>query len=171
MEGFNEFSVKNLEENTFRLFDDEWTLITAGNIHSFNTMTASWGGMGILWNKPIAICFIRPQRFTYQFAERSSFFTLSFFDEEFRKILDYCGSRSGREYDKIKETGLIPVTTGTGNITYQQARLVFECRKLYSDHLKESNFIDKGLIYRNYPAKDFHRFYIGEIEYCYQKLK
>jgi flavin reductase (DIM6/NTAB) family NADH-FMN oxidoreductase RutF len=167
MKGFKEINVKNLSENVFRLFDDEWTLITAGNIDSFNTMTASWGGMGILWNKPIAICFIRPQRFTFQFTERASYFTLSFFNKEYRNILDYCGSHSGRDNDKVKETGLLPLVTKTGNISFQQASLVFECRKLYSDFLVENNFIVKELIRKNYPNKDFHRFYIGEIEKCY----
>jgi len=169
MRGFKEIAVKDLNENVFRLFDDVWTLITAGNINSFNTMTASWGGLGILWNKPIAICFIRPQRYTFQFAEKSSFFTLSFFNDEYRKILNYCGSRSGRDHDKIIETGLIPVITRSGNITYDQARLVFECMKLYSDNLHEGYFIVKELISKNYPINDFHRFYIGEIETCYIK--
>jgi flavin reductase (DIM6/NTAB) family NADH-FMN oxidoreductase RutF len=169
MKDFKEIAIKDLKENIFRLFDDDWTLVTAGNIDSYNTMTASWGGMGILWNKPIAICFIRPQRFTLQFTERSTCFTLSFFDDTYRDVLNYCGSHSGRDHNKVKETGLVPLYTGAGNITFEQARLVFECRKLYSDYLKEDNFFIRGIILKNYPGKDFHRFYIGEILNCYIK--
>lgn len=169
MKNLRRINVKDLNENIFRLFDDDWTLITAGKKNSFNTMTASWGGMGILWNKPVAVCFIRPQRYTFRFAEESSFFTLSFLDDSYRDILNYCGSHSGRKFDKVKETKLIPVETLAGNITFEQSRLVFECRKLYSDFLKEDNFISKELILRNYPGKDFHRFFIGEIENCYSR--
>ncbi len=169
MEGFNELNVKTLKENVFRNFDNEWTLVTAGNKDSFNTMTASWGGMGILWNRPIAICFIRPQRYTHKFTESSDYFTLSFFEEKYRDILNFCGSVSGKDCDKIKETGLIPLTSSKGNIGFRQARLIFECRKLYSDNLKADHFIVKEVIKRHYPGNDFHRFYIGEIEACYCK--
>jgi flavin reductase (DIM6/NTAB) family NADH-FMN oxidoreductase RutF len=170
MEGFKELNIKELKDNIFKLFNDDWTLITAGTSDSFNTMTASWGTMGILWNRQIAICFIRPQRYTHQFTEKSSFFTLSFFEEEHREILKFCGANSGRDFDKIKETGLIPVATTSGNIGFKQAKLVLECRKLYSDNLKPDNFIVKEIIGKNYPKADFHRFYIGEIEKCYLRL-
>ena len=138
-------------------------LITAGNEESFNTMTASWGTMGILWHLPIAICYIRPQRYTYIFAERSNYYTLSFFTDEHRKKLQFCGTKSGREYDKIKETGLTPLITSKGNIAFEEARMILECKKLYSDDIKPEHFIIRDLIPKNYPRKDFHRFYIGEI--------
>ena len=169
MKNFKETPVKGLNENIFRLFDDAWTLITAGNSASFNTMTASWGCMGILWNKPVAICFIRPHRYTYRFTEEFSSYTLSFFEEKHRDILKFCGSCSGRTTDKIEETGLTPIVTRGGNMTFEQARLVFECRKIYAGNIMEENFVMKELIPKNYPGKDFHRFYIGEIEKCFIK--
>jgi flavin reductase (DIM6/NTAB) family NADH-FMN oxidoreductase RutF len=169
MHGFNELDVKNFHENIFKLFDDDWTLITAGTAESFNTMTASWGTMGTLWNLPVAICFIRPHRFTHNFAVKASHFTLSFFDEEHRDILNFCGKYSGKDRDKIAETGLKPVITPSGAITYEQARLVFECRKLYSDKFREDNFLIKDVIAKSYPRKDFHTFFIGEILKCYVK--
>jgi flavin reductase (DIM6/NTAB) family NADH-FMN oxidoreductase RutF len=160
---FIEIHPKEITDNIFSMLDDDWMLITAGNEESFNTMTASWGTAGILWNKPVAICFVRPQRYTFNFMEKSDYYTLCFFTEKERHILDYCGSKSGRDTDKIKETGLKPVFTSDGAIFYDQARLVLVCRKLYAARLEEQNFIVKKIISANYPGKDFHKFYIGEI--------
>lgn len=157
---------KELPDNFFHILDDDWMLITAGNKESFNMMTASWGTAGILWNKPVAICFVRPQRYTYGFMGKSDVYTLCFFTEKERDILDYCGSRSGRDTDKIKDTGLIPLFTDNGGIYYEQARLVLECRKLYSDRLREDNFHIQQIIKKNYPTKDYHKFFIGEIISC-----
>ena len=96
------------QEDVFRLIGKEWMLITAGNIQHFNTMTASWGGLGWLWNKPVAFIFVRPERYTYEFIESGGRITLSFLPEAFKPVLNLCGSKSGREIDKIKETGLLP---------------------------------------------------------------
>ena len=158
-----------IRDNMFTAIDKEWMLITAGTPESFNTMTASWGTTGILWNKTIAICFVRPQRYTFQFIEKSDIYTLTFFEPEHKDILNHCGTTSGRDTDKIKETGLIPVVSSNGGIYYEQARLVLECRILYKDRLKEENFIVKEIIGKNYPSKDFHTFYIGEIVACWCK--
>jgi flavin reductase (DIM6/NTAB) family NADH-FMN oxidoreductase RutF len=159
-------NIKALKGNLFSMLDDDWMLITAGNKDKFNTMTASWGTFGILWNKPIAICFIRPQRYTIEFVNNNEFFTLSFFPKEHRKILEFCGAHSGKDIDKITQTGLIPLTTEKGNIYFSQASLVLECKKLYTDDLKAEKFIDKNLIKSIYPGSDFHRFFIGEITNC-----
>ena len=100
-----ELDPKRLEENVFSLFDDQWTLITAGTPEHCNTMTASWGGLGVLWHKNVATIYVRPQRYTYEFLETSEFFTLSFFDEAWRQQLSYCGTVSGREADKVASCG------------------------------------------------------------------
>ncbi len=155
-----------LPDNLFELIGGEWMLVTAGNPERFNTMTASWGTAGVLWNLPVAICYIRPQRYTFEFAEASPYYTLSFLEPGNRDILQFCGSYSGRDADKVKETGLKPLTTRLGNVFYEQCRLVLECRKLYADRLKEESFIVGGLVGRHYPGKDFHKFYIGEIVTC-----
>jgi flavin reductase (DIM6/NTAB) family NADH-FMN oxidoreductase RutF len=159
--------VKSLTDNIFKLLDDDWMLITAGNSNSFNTMTASWGTFGMLWNKPIAISFIRPQRYTIEFVNLSDFFTLSFFPEGHKDILNFCGNHTGRNTDKIKETGLTPVSTEHGNIYFSQARLVLECRKLYSDNIKPENFVKSNFIKEIYPKNDFHQLFIGEIINCF----
>ena len=112
-------AIKDLSENFFEVIGKEWMLVTAGNKDHFNTMTASWGGIGFLWNKPVVYVFIRPERYTFEFIEKSEYFTLSFLGEENRAIHKICGSKSGREVDKVKETGLKPVITEKGNILFE----------------------------------------------------
>lgn len=166
---FVKTDVKTLTDNTCKLIGDDWMLITAGNKDSFNTMTASWGMMGVLWFLPVAVCFIRPQRHTFQFMEQSELFTMSFFEEKHKNILQFCGNKSGRDVNKIKETGLTPLFTESGNIYFNEARLVLECRKLYAGSLKPEYFIDTTIIGQIYPNKDFHKMFIGEIIQCLQK--
>jgi flavin reductase (DIM6/NTAB) family NADH-FMN oxidoreductase RutF len=163
MNDFTSIEPTSITDNVFKLLDKDWMLITAGTLEHYNTMTASWGHMGIIWNLPVAIAWIRPQRYTFGFAEKYSHFTLSFFTEKYRKALQFCGTKSGRDYDKAAETGLTPAATEKGNVFFREARLVMECRKLYSDDLKEENFILKDPANKHYPTKDFHRFYMGEI--------
>jgi flavin reductase (DIM6/NTAB) family NADH-FMN oxidoreductase RutF len=162
---FKSINPETIQENFIKLIGSDWMLITAGNIKSFNTMTAAWGGIGFLWKKPVVFCFVRPTRYTYGFTEKNEDFTLSFFAEEYRDILNFCGSKSGKEVDKIKETGLIPKETTSGNIYFDQARLVLECKKIYTEDIAPDKFIDKN-IDNNYPKKDYHRMYIGEILQC-----
>ena len=163
---FVKIPTDQLKENAFDLIGEEWMLITAGTTGNFNTMTASWGTIGILWNLPIAICFIRPQRYTFEFAESSDYYTLSFLETGNRDILQFCGKYSGRDKDKIKETGLITRYTDLGNIYFEQCRLVIECKKLYADRINEDSFLVPELVRKNYPKKDYHKFYIGEIVSC-----
>ena len=93
--------VKDLKENFFEAIGKEWMLVTAGTKEKFNTMTASWGGIGWLWNKPVAFVFVRPERYTYEFIEKSDYLTLSFLGEANKKIHAVCGSKSGRvEYNQ-----------------------------------------------------------------------
>ncbi len=153
-----------LNENLFSLLDRAWMLITARDPETgkINTMTASWGGFGILWNKPVAFVFIRPQRYTYEFTEKAEGLTLSFFSEEYRDALKLCGRVSGRDCDKIAEAGLTPMPIGE-RAAFAEARMVMSCRKLYADDLKEGAFIDPALL-SNYRAGDYHTMYIVEIE-------
>lgn len=156
---------RRLTDNAFKLIADDWMLITAGTRASYNTMTASWGAVGELWNKKICICFVRPTRHTYQFIERSSVFSLSFFDEKYREVLRHLGTVSGRDVDKMTIAGLTPIVSEHGAIYFAEARLVFECRKIYSDDLRPGQFLAPEIA-DCYPRKDYHRFYIGEILTC-----
>lgn len=163
MTHFTEITPAEIRHNPFQLVGREWMLITAGTPDSYNTMTASWGAWGHLWERDVAICFVRPQRYTYGFMERSGTYTLSFYEERWREALEYCGNHSGRETDKARETGLVPFETPGGAIAFEQARLVLECRKLYFGDIAEPGFVDSALIGEIYPKQDFHRFYVGQI--------
>ena len=162
--GFIEMQPELLTDNPFKLIGKDWMLITAGTPESFNTMTASWGGLGVLWEKKVAFCFIRPTRHTFGFMEKAEAFTLSFFNEEHRKALVFCGSRSGRDTDKIKGAGLVPVKKDN-SVYFEEARLVLVCRKLYYQDISPAQFLDPK-ISEMYPLKDYHRMYAGEIVQC-----
>lgn len=157
-----------IKDNPFKLIGKDWMLITAGGIRKFNMMTASWGALGVLWNMNVAFVVVRPTRHTYGFMEKSGFFTLSFFDEKYRDALNFCGSKSGRDTDKAAKTGLTPVETGSGAVCFGEARMVLVCRKLYHQDISPANFADPS-IDANYPAKDYHRMYVGEITECLLK--
>lgn len=154
---------KELQLNPIKMIGQEWMLVTAGYMDSFNTMTASWGGVGELWNKHVAFVFIRPQRYTLEFTERTSVFTLSFFDKKYRPALTLCGTKSGRDTDKMAETGLTPYATEHGSVSFREASLVLECRKLYAEPLKKGSFIDSAIPAELYPGDDFHIMYVAEI--------
>lgn len=154
---------KEIDENVIRLIGDEWMLVAAGDREKFNMMTASWGSMGFLWNKPVVMVFVRPQRYTYEFTEKGDMLTLSFFGEQYRRALNVCGSVSGRDTDKVKECGLTPYFTEAGNPVFEEASLVLECRKLYVDFLKEEAFVDSKIVDAHYKQKDFHKMYVVEI--------
>lgn len=151
-----------ISDNVFKIIGEDWMLITAGNENSFNTMTASWGGLGILWHKPVSYCFIRPSRYTFEFMEKGNIYTFSFFKEKYRKMLNILGSKSGRDGDKISETCLNPVVAANGAITFKEARLVLVCKKLYYQDLNPKNFLDPG-ISTHYQKNNYHRMYIGEV--------
>lgn len=156
--------IKELSENFFETIGKEWMLITAGDKKQFNTMTASWGGIGWLWNKAVAFVFVRPERYTFEFTEKNDSLTLSFLGKEHRDIYNFCGSRSGRDTDKIKATGLKPLFTGSGNVTFEQSRLTLECKKLYAENLSSEGFIDKSLIDKWYKEHGgMHKMYVVEI--------
>ncbi|HBU70463.1 MAG TPA: flavin reductase [Elusimicrobia bacterium] len=161
---FKEINPAELKDNVFKLIGADWMLIGAGNSKAYNMMTASWGGLGVLWNKNVCFCFIRPGRYTYDFMENSVGFGLSFFGEEYREALNYCGSHSGRSENKALKTGLTPVFEDS-KVYFEQARLVLLCDKLYFSDINPMNFIDKA-IDANYPKKDYHRMYVGEIKKC-----
>lgn len=161
MENFKEIKASEIKESPVKLFSKDWSLITAGDENGYNTMTASWGGVGELWNKDVCFIFVRPQRYTYEFIEKNEFFTVSFYNEEYKKALSFCGSKSGRDYDKAKETGLTPMFVD-GTTTFEQAKLTVICRKIAYQDMKPDGFIDKS-IEKNYAAGDYHRVYVGEI--------
>ncbi len=155
--------LKSLSGNVFSAIGDRWMLITAGDKSAANTMTASWGGLGVLWGKNVATVYVRPQRYTYEFMEKSDYFTIAFFGEAWRDALKLCGSKSGREVDKVRECGFT-LAYGEGDAPYfQEAKAVLVCKKVYFDDLDPARILDADVDSQNYAKKDYHRMYIGEI--------
>lgn len=151
-----------LEGNIMRSLGTDWMLITAGDKEMYNMMTASWGGMGILWNKSVVFAFVRPQRYTYEFLRNNSHFSLSFYDKSWARALKFCGTNSGREVNKARVTGLTPVFEEKAPY-FEQANLVVICRKLYAQDMTESSIIDENLM-QYYHGDDFHTVFVGEME-------
>ena len=156
-----EISIRELDCNFVKMLSEDWALLTAGKVDNFNTMTVSWGGVGELWNKDVAFLFVRPQRYTYQFIENNDYFTLSFFGGEYKKELGICGSKSGRDIDKMEATGLTPISidNSTG---FKEAKITVYMKKLAYQDMKPDGFIDNSIM-NNYANNDFHRIYVGEI--------
>ena len=159
--------VKDLKENFFEAIGKEWMLVTAGTKEKFNTMTASWGGMGYIWERPSTFIFIRDTRYTYQFLQQHESFTLSFFNEKYRDALRICGTMSGRNTDKVKEAGLTPLETPSELMSFEEARMIIECKKMFIQELDYANLIEpyKSKImeeaYKNELSK--HQMFISEI--------
>lgn len=144
----------------------EWMLITAGTQErGYNTMTASWGHLGHIWGFDTSVIYVRPQRYTKQFVDREEKYTLCFFPG-YKKELAYLGSHSGKDGDKVAAVGLTPVF-GDGFTYFAEASLVLVCRKLYQAPLKEEYFLDKSIVADDYPNKDFHDMYVGQILEAY----
>jgi flavin reductase (DIM6/NTAB) family NADH-FMN oxidoreductase RutF len=170
-DNFKLIKPETITDNPFKLIDEDWMLITAGHGEShktFNTMTASWGGLGILWNKQVSFCFVRPTRYTYEFIERNKQYTLSCFGKSLKEALNVCGTFSGRDVDKVAKAGLTSFEIQPHVVTFREARLVLVCQKLYFQDLDPGHFLDPTLE-KNYPQKDYHRLYIGEITAAYLK--
>ena len=153
-----------LSDNYIQMIGKEWMLVAAGDSEKFNMMTASWGGVGFLWNKPVVFVFIRPERYTFEFMERKDYFTLSFLGEKHRDVYKICGSKSGRDIDKVKATGVHPYFTEAGNVLFKEAHLSLECKKLYTDMIKPENFLDKSCLDKWYGEHgNLHKLYVAEI--------
>lgn len=166
-----EIDIKTLENlNPFSKIADDWFLVTAGDENGYNTMTASWGSLGTMWGKSAAVTVIRPQRYTKEFIDNNEYFTISFLKEGNKDILSFCGSKSGRDFDKAKETGLEPVFVDK-TTTFEQAELVLICRKVFAQDINPDSFLDKTIIDKWYPEKDFHTAYVGEIVKAYQNIQ
>ena len=166
---FQEIDVKTLELNPFVMLDDEWALLTAGNQKKFNTMTISWGSMGVMWGKPVFTVVVRPQRYTKEFVDNNDIFTVSFYPDKYKKALGILGTKSGRDTDKISESALTPLYMDD-TVAFEEAHTIFICKKLHGgQQLDPSTFIDASLDSTIYPGKDYHFYYTGEIVKVLQK--
>jgi flavin reductase (DIM6/NTAB) family NADH-FMN oxidoreductase RutF len=160
---FKEINIKEVKENVVDLLVKQWGLVTAGTADGFNTMTVSWGAIGELWGKDMVTIYIRPQRYTEEFLNANDYFTLSFYPADKKQALGICGTKSGRDIDKVSETGFTPCFDEAAPY-FEEAKLVLICRKLAKSRFNPEEIIDKSIIPDNYPENDFHYIYYGEIE-------
>ena len=163
MHTFQPYPIDMLNMNPFTKIGTEWALISAGDKNKCNTMTVSWGGVGVLWGKNVVYIFIRDSRYTKEFIDNGEFFSMSFFDEKYRDALSYCGKETGRNVDdKFKGAGLTPAFRH--NIPYpDEANLVLLCRKMAAVPITEDTFVDPQIMPKWYSDNDMHVMYVGEI--------
>lgn len=163
MSKFVAINPEELNKNPFQLIGSDWMLITAEKDNKVNTMTASWGGLGVMWGKNVAYVVIRPQRYTKEFVDNSETFSLTFFDDNFKKQLSYLGSVSGRNEDKISKANLTIEHIGSAPY-FKEGNLIIICKKLYAQELKGECFLASESDSKWYAEKDYHTLYIAEIE-------
>ena len=157
---FKEISAKEIDTNLIKAISEEWMLVAAGDKDKFNMMTASWGFAEEMWGSDCMAAVIRPQRYTMEFINNSDYFTLSFYGDN-KDIHKICGSKSGRDTDKVKLTGLTPVFSDN-TVYFEEARLVIVCKKQYVQQMKEECFTDKEPL--RWYNNDLHYMVIGKIE-------
>lgn len=162
MAEFVEVLAKDFDINPFKSIGQDWMLVTSQSPSGVNTMTASWGGLGVMWNKNVAFVVIRPQRYTKKFVDESNEFSLSFLPNEFKKVCSYLGTVSGRDEDKIGKSGLKLLSED--NIPFfQEANAVIMCKTLFRQSYDAESFLNKAIEKEVYPDKDYHNLYIAEI--------
>ena len=165
--GYKQITPDKIPGNIYKMLSENWMLVCAGNQNHFNMMTASWGGLGHLYNKPVAFCFINPTRHTYQLLEDNDTYTLCFFTEAYREALNYCGSHSGKNEDKVKGSGLTPILTPSGSTAYSEAWMIIECKKLVAQSFSPE------IIYQPETKSKWgearHKMFIGEIIHVWVK--
>lgn len=159
---YKEIKIEDLKVNPVTMFSEGWAILTAGDKNSFNGMTVSWGAIGEIWGKHSMFVFVRPQRYTKEFCDKSDLFTVSCFGGTHRKELGVFGSKSGRDCDKFKETGISAEFDGN-HVYCGDAEIVFLCRKTAKTSLNPEQFFDES-INDCYANNDYHEIYVGEIE-------
>lgn len=161
---------KELKPEIFRVFPVQNALLTAGDQLACNTMTIGWCQMGCLWNLPVCTVYVRPERYTYEFMESSDYFTVSILPVEYKKIMAYCGTKSGRDVDKIKECGLTICYGAGGAPFFDEAELVLVCRKLFVQDMEPACVMDGKNILPFYGERGgWHRGYTGQVIEAYKK--
>lgn len=162
MNNFKEVLPELMKKNPFQSIGKDWMLITAGNENKVNTMTASWGGLGVMYGKNVAFIVVRPQRYTREFIDQEETFSLSFLDKSYRSVMNYLGSVSGRVEDKLSKSGL-NISNADGTPFIAEANSVFICKKLYRQQMEGDALLNEKIDTTFYPDKDYHILYIAEI--------
>lgn len=160
--------ISELSFNPFLKIRDQWALVASGNEQKFNMMTVNWGGLGELWFKEVTTVYVRKTRLTHDFIENNDYYTLIFLKDGNKSSLKTLGAKSGRDINKMTDSGLTPVFTPEGCPTFSEAELTFVCRKLYHADITRENFIDDKIFEKCYSDGNLHTMYIGEIVAVYQ---
>ena len=149
-------------EKMFDLFLKQWALVTAGTEERCNTMTIGWGGLGTLWNKPVCTVYVKPCRYTHALLEEHEYFTVSFFPEQYRPALQLLGRKSGRDGDKIAQSGLTVLPLEEGTVTFAQAEKTLVCRKIYRQDL-DTAAMPPEMVQKYYTEDAPHTMFVGEV--------
>lgn len=161
---FRKIQPEELAENPFKMIGKDWLLLTVEVEGKVNPMTVSWGAMGVIWGKDVVYVNVRPERFTHKLIENADSFSLSLMDNSYRRQLAFCGAKSGRDFDKVKECGFT-VGREKGTAFIEQSKLVLICKKLYSARIERGNFENPQFADEWYGEKGgFHTTYIAEID-------
>ncbi|SHG05790.1 DUF4468 domain-containing protein [Dysgonomonas macrotermitis] len=161
MVGFRQVLPDKIPGNIIKLLNN-WTLITSGTPDDTNVMTASWGGLGVFWEKPVAFCFLNPTRYSVSTMDKGDTYTISFYTEAYKDAMLYCGQNSGRNTDKIKGSGLTPIKTPSGATAFAEAWMIFECKKIVAQQISP-DAVKTTEIKSDWSKNGFHKMYIGEI--------
>lgn len=151
-----------IQGNVFDRIGKQWMLVGAMKDGKSNAMTASWGGMGVLWGKNVVFVFVRKSRYTKEFIDAGETFSLSFFEEKYRSMLGYMGKVSGRQEDKIAKSEL-HVNEKNGAPVFDEAEMTLVCRKLYEQDIEKSGFLSDEEVQKWYADNDYHVMYVAEI--------
>lgn len=166
---FEEIKFCEIKENLTKTLTEDWALVTAGDDNGYNTMTVSWGAFGELWGQDTATIYIRPQRYTEEFLNKNDYFSICFFPSELKQqIHSVCGSKSGRDVDKVKEAKITPAFDENAPY-FEEARIVLICRKTAKAKFTPEQFIDDSIAQKWYPQNDLHNIYYGTIEKAFIK--
>lgn len=161
--GFKKIKPSELKGNTFKMFADDWALVTAGNVDAYNTMTIGWGDFGVLWGRDIITVYVSSSRYTKGFMDENDFFTVEFFDEQYRDALTYLGSHSGRDENKVEKAELTPIFTDKGNATFKESRIIIEAKKIYAHEFDVKKLPEDVKTWYKKRNLGLHTMYIGEI--------
>ena len=166
---WQEIKPQDIDVNAVKMFADDWMLLSAGKDTSMNMMTIAWGALGELWGKPVVTIYVSTDRYTYKFLEENEYFTVTAFPEQYRDKLQYLGSVSGRDEDKVKGSGLTPEFTKLGNPIYKEANLAIECKKIYAEQFKKELMPLEQRQWYDEKKQGVHVMYIGEIVNVWKK--
>ncbi|MDR0918138.1 MAG: flavin reductase family protein [Oscillospiraceae bacterium] len=163
--------MNNVDINKLSIISDGSFLLTAGTLEDYNTMTVGWGQIGVLWAVPVLSVYVRYNRYTYEFMEKNDIFTASFFDNaKYSKMLGFCGTKSGRDFDKAKETGITPISVDD-TVSFAEASKIIVCKKIYTEEINGEKFLDKQKFTAYYSEDNpLHKVYIGQIISAYERV-